>query len=171
MSTRFVSRWAAVVVAVAVTCVSIKAEPPEPPEGALARVQGGGRAEVTSDGGFLLPGVVTEFSVNVWIDDPVLGDFGTFACFVQPGGGGFVADITGAEVLDNGCILLTGTSTCVFPGGGGVFFDEPVTIFVCGGGPGEGGFTVCFDNFVVDTPCDCDVEEVINGQIHVQIND
>ena len=107
--------------------------------------------------------------MNAWIDDPILGDAGRFTCMVERGGGGFTADITGGEVLDDDCVLLTGTATCVFPGGGGVFFDEPVTIIVCHGGPGEGSFVACFDNFVADFGCD--EETLINGQIHVQIND
>ena len=35
---------------------------------------------------------------------------------------------------------------------------------VCTGGPDEGGFTVCFDNFVGEFGCD--EETVINGGIH-----
>ena len=165
MSTRFVSKLvAAVIVAVAVACVSSTAQAQEPPEEALARVHGGGRAVVTNTEGFLLPGVVTEFSVNAWI--PLFGGAGQFVCWVEGGGGGFNADITGVDILSDGCILLTGTSTCVFPGIG-VFFDEPVMIIVCVGGPGEGGFTVCFDNFVAEFGCE--EETVINGQITVHI--
>ncbi len=125
-------------------------------------VHGGGRAVVTNEEGFLPPGVVTEFGVNAWIDSS--GEaMGQFTCFVEPGGGGFTADITGGEDLGGGCVLLTGTSTCVFPGFD-VFFDEPLTLTVCAGGPDEGGFTVCFDNFVGEFGCD--EETVINGGIH-----
>ncbi len=171
MSTRFVSRWVAVVAAVvAVTCLSSTAQAQEPPEGALARILGGGRAEVTNDdGGFLPAGAVTEFSVNVWVDDPILGDTGRFVCFVQGGEGGFVADITGAEVLPDDSVLLTGLATCVLsPIGLEVFFDEPVTICVFDGGPDVGGFDVLFDNFAV---LGADEETVINGRINIFIND
>ena len=98
-------------------------------------VHGGGRAVVINEEGFLPPGVVTEFGVNAWIDSS--GEaMGQFTCFVEPGGGGFTADITGGEDLGGDCVLLTGTSTCVFPGIG-VFFDEPVTLTVCAGGPDQ----------------------------------
>ncbi len=169
MSMRFESRWVAVIVAVAVTCVSSTTQA-EPPEGALALVQGGGRAVVTNDdGGFLPAGAVTEFGVHAWIDDPILGDTGTFVCFVQGGEGGFVADITGAEVLSDDSVLLTGFATCVLaPIGLEVFFDEPVTIRVYAGGPEVGGFDVLFDNFAV---LGADEETVINGRINIFIND
>ena len=128
--------------------------------GQATRVSGGGRAVVTNEEGFLAPGVVTEFGVNAWIDSS--GDAtGQFTCFVEPGGGGFTANITGGTDLGGGCVELTGTSTCVFPGIG-VFFDEPITLTVCAGGPDEGGFTVCFDNF---PSVGCDEETVINGVI------
>ena len=127
----------------------------------VARVSGGGRAVVTNEEGFLPPGAVTEFGVNARIDDS--GEaMGQVSCFVEPGAGGFTADITGGEDLGDSCVLLTGTSTCVFPGFG-VFFDEPVTLTVCTGGPDEGGFTVCFANF--EEFC-CDEETVINGVIN-----
>ena len=128
----------------------------------VARVNGGGRAVVTNEEGFLPPGAVTDFGVNASIDSSG-GATGQFTCFVEPGFGGFTADITGGADLGGGCVLLTGTSTCVFPGIG-VFFDEPVTLTVCAGGPDEGDFTVCFDNFVVEFGCD--EETVINGNIH-----
>ena len=127
----------------------------------VARVSGGGRAVVTNEEGFLPPGAVTEFGVNASIDSSG-GAMGEFTCFVEPGFGGFTADITGAADLGGGCVLLTGTSTCVFPAFG-VFFDEPVTLTVCAGGPDEGEFTVCFDNF---PSFGCDEETVINGNIN-----
>ncbi len=124
-------------------------------------VHGGGRAVVTNEEGFLPPGVVTEFGVNAWIDSS--GEaMGQFTCIVEQGGGGFTADITGGEDLGGGCVLLTGTSTCVFPAFG-VFFDEPITLTVCAGGPDDGGFTACFDNF---PSFGCDEETVINGVIN-----
>ncbi len=125
-------------------------------------VHGGGRAVVTNEEGFLPPGVVTEFGVNAWIDSS--GEaMGQFTCIVEQGGGGFTADITGGVDLGGGCVLLTGTSTCVFPAFG-VFFDEPITLTVCAGGPDEGGFTACFNNFVEEFGCD--EETVINGVIN-----
>lgn len=124
-------------------------------------VHDGGRAVVTNEEGFLPPGVVTEFGVNAWIDSS--GEaMGEFTCLVEPGGGGFTADITGGEDLGGGCVSLTGTSTCVFPAFG-VFFDEPITLTVCAGGPDEGGFAVCFDNF---PSFGYDEETVINGVIN-----
>ncbi len=88
-----------------------------------------------------------------WVSSPALS---------SRAGGGFTADITGGEDLGGGCVELTGTSTCVFPAFG-VFFDEPITLTVCAGGPDEGGFTVCFDNFVEEFGCE--EETVINGVI------
>ena len=102
---------------------------------------------------------------NGWRDRwPAWNSEGTKIVFAsEQGGGGFTADITGGEDLGGGCVLLTGTSTCVFPGFG-VFFDEPLTLTVCTGGPDQGVFTVCFDNFVEEFGCE--EETVINGVIN-----
>lgn len=169
MNRRIAFCWPLLAVTVSATNLVSTVRAGEPPEGALALINGGGRAVVTNEEGFLPPGAITEFGVHVWVDDPILGDAGTFVCFVEGGDGGFVADITNASVLPDDTIMLRGASTCVLaPIGLEVFFDEPITICVYGSGPGVGGFDVFFDNA---PEFGADEETVISGRINVVIND
>ncbi len=158
MSMHLFSMLAAAGVAfgVMLTATPAQADPDFP----AAAAWGGGTAVVTNDEGFLPPGVVTSYGLTaeVKFSGEALGEF---TCMVHGGHGGLTAKLTSGEHLGEGCIVFYGTSTCVFPGIG-VFFDEPITLYVCGGGPGEGGFALCFDNF---PQFGCDVETVRTGVI------
>lgn len=129
---------------------------------AQVSANGAGQAVFTvSESGTPL-GTVTEFGLNAMVAANGSA-MGQFACWVsKPGGGGLTAKITGGKVVGN-TLVLTGTSTCVFFKGGGVFRDEPIQLTVRPGGPGVGGFTLCFPNFGF-----CDTEVITKGSIRVK---